>query len=87
MSETRYRMLQTGEEVDEIITDADLESALDWFDDEPRMGTADFLDRLFPRYGTLKDSQGAEVDLDQLDNPAARRIMSRARRLRKEREL
>jgi hypothetical protein len=81
------RLLQTAEEVDQLISDGDLNSALDWFDDEPRMPTDEFLDRLFPRYGGPLDSDGRELDLDQLDNSAARRIMSRARQLRREREL
>ena len=46
--EKSYRLLQTAEEVDEFLTDSDLNDALDWFDDEPKMGTGDFLDRLFP---------------------------------------
>lgn len=82
-----YRLLQTAEEVDQFLTDDDLNSALDWFDDEPKMGTEEFLDRLFPRYGGPSDSDDNELDLDQLDNAAARRIMARARKLRKERDL
>jgi len=85
MIERQFRMLQTAEEVDELITDEMLNSALDWFDDEPKMPTDEFLDRLFPRYGEKLDPEGREIDLDQLDNAAARRIMSRARKLRKER--
>jgi hypothetical protein len=81
-----YRVLKTAEEVDEFISDEDLGSALDWFDGEPKMPTDEFLDRLFPKYGGLYDSDGAELDLDSLDNPAARRIMARARKLRKERD-
>lgn len=84
---SEYRLLQTAEEVDEFISDEELNSALDWFDDERSMPTDDFLDRLFPRYSTLVDNEGKTLDLDQLDNPAAKRIMSRARKLRKEREL
>lgn len=82
---TEYLTLTTAEQVDRFITDADLNSALDWFDDEPRMPTDDFLDRLFPRYGSMTDDQGRELDLDSLDNEAARRIMQRARKLRRER--
>lgn len=80
-------MLHTAAEVDAFIGDDDLNEALDWFDDEPKMPTDEYLDRLFPRYGGLRDNQGRELDLDQLDNAAARRIMSRARSLRREREL
>jgi hypothetical protein len=82
-----FRLLQTAEEVDALISDEDLNSAIDWFDDQRTMPTDEFLDRLVPRYGGLTDEQGNELDLDQMDNDAARRIMSRARRLRKEREL
>lgn len=81
-----YRMLQTAEEVDELISDELLNGALDWFHDEPRMPTDEFLDRLFPRYGDIYDPDGRPLDLDQLDNAAARRIMARARKLRKERD-
>lgn len=82
----KYRMLQTAEEVDEFISDELLNSAIDWFEGEPKMPTEDFLDRLFPKYGDIYDTDGHALDLDQLDNPAARRIMARARRLRKERD-
>ena len=85
--EQKYRTLQTAAEVDEFISDETLGSALDWFDGEPRMPTDEFLDRLFPRYGGPVGDDGSELDLDQIDNEAARRIMSRARRLRKERGL
>jgi hypothetical protein len=80
-----YRLLSSAAEVDRFITDEQLSEALDWFDDEPRMSTSDFLDRLFPRYGGPADDAGNELDLDSLDNAAARRIMSRARTLRRER--
>lgn len=86
MQERKYRLLQGAEEVDSLISDEDLNSALDWFEGEPKMPTDEFLDRLFPRYGSLCDPEGNELDLGEFDNPAAKRIMLRARRLRKERE-
>lgn len=87
MSDTeRYRELLTADEVDRFISDEALNGALDWFDGEPRMSTEEYLDRLFPRYGGIVDDEGATLDLDQLDNEAARRIMSRARSLRRERD-
>jgi hypothetical protein len=81
-----YRLLQTKEEVDELISDDLLNNTVDWFDGQPTMPTDEFLDRLFPRHGHLYDGDGRELDIDQLDNEAARRIMSRARKLRKERD-
>ena len=84
MYEKKFRLLQTAAEVDEYITDADLDSTVDWFDNEPSMPTDEFFDRLL---GTLTDNEGSFLDLDQLDNEAAKRIMSRARKLRREREL
>ena len=84
---TEYRNLRTADEVDRYITDADLDSAVDWFDGEPKMPTDEYLDRLFPRYGRgITDEAGRELDMDSLDNEAARRIMSRARKLRRERD-
>ena len=81
-----YRNLLTSEDVDETISDEMLNDALDWFSDEPKMPTDEFLDRLFPFDGNPRDSAGRMLDLDSFDNEAARRIMSRARRLRKERD-
>lgn len=81
-----FRMLQTAEEVDELISDSLLNDTLDWFPEGEKMPTDEFLDRLFPRYGSILDPEGREIDLDQMDNAAARRIMARARRLRKERD-
>jgi hypothetical protein len=87
MEDKTYRMLHTAEEVDELISDQEISDTVDWFDNEPTMPVSDFLDRMFSRYGGPTDSDGNELDIDQLDNPAARRIMSRARKLRKERDL
>lgn len=88
MTEKTYYMLQTAEDVDGLITDEQLDAALDWFEDEPKLPTSDFLDRLFPRYSGPPGPDGYdECDLDQMDNEAARRIMARARKLRREREL
>jgi len=87
VTDDSYRNLQTADEVDRYLTDDDLNSALDWFDGEPKMPTDEYLDRLFPRYSNIRDEEGNILDLDQLDNEAARRIMARARKLRKEREL
>ncbi len=81
-----YRNLVTADEVDRYIPDSELEYALDWFPDGEPMPTDEYLDRLFPRHSRLADERGRTLDLDSLDNPAARRIMSRARRLRKERQ-
>jgi len=81
-----YRNLLTSEDVDETISDEMLNDALDWFDGEPKMPTDEFLDRLLPFHGCPRDSAGRMLDLDSFDNEAARRIMSRARRLRKERD-
>ncbi len=87
MEERPYRLLATAEEVDEFISDDDLSSALDWFDGDPlpKMPRDEFFDRLFPKYGGPTTPDGEELDLDQMDNAAARRILSRARALRKER--
>ena len=87
MNEQRYRNLTTAEEVDRYISDDDLDSAIDWFDEQRTMPADEFFDRLFPRYSSLSDETGAILELDNMDNYAARRILSRARALRKARDL
>lgn len=88
MDEKTYYMLQTAEEAD-LISDAEIESAVDWFDGEASMPRDEYFDRLFGRYsGPTCPIEGYdEFDLDQLDNAAARRLLSRARKNRKERNL
>ena len=88
MDEKRYYMLQTAEEAD-MISDAEIESAVDWFDGETSMPRDEFFDRLFSRYSgpTCRIEGYDEFDLDQLDNAAARRLIARARKNRKERDL
>jgi hypothetical protein len=87
MDEKSYYILQTAEEAD-MISDEDLEHAVDWFDGQPSMPRDEFFDRLFTRYSgpTCPIGSYDEFDLDQLDNAAARRLIARARKLRKARE-
>lgn len=87
MTDKKYYLLQTAEDVDTHITDEEIDEALAWFNDEPKMPAEEFMDRLFSKYGgpKFKGEEYDEVDLDQMDNDAARRLMSRARRMRKER--
>ena len=82
---TRYRTLETDADAEHYVTDAMLENAVDWFPDDDPMPTDEYLNRLFPRYGGPTDEHGAELDLDSLDNEAARNIMRRARRIRRDR--
>lgn len=56
----------------------DIEDCVEWYDGSPTMPLQDFIDRLCNTYG------GEDYDLENYDNPAARRIMSIARRIRKE---
>lgn len=81
--ERNWRVLVTEEDVTPEI-EAFVEETVDWFDDERTMPTEEFIDRLCKTYGG--DGRGeADFDLDQYDNPAARKIMRIARRIRKER--
>lgn len=74
----RLRLLET---VDDVTPDvlAAAEETLDWFDDEPRMSTEDFIDRLCAQ----PLAQGWDIEV--YDNPAVRKIMRHARALRRER--
>jgi hypothetical protein len=61
---------------DDILTSVD--ECVDWFDDEPSMPTEEFIDRLCTTYAV-------GWDIESYDNPAVRKIMRRARQVRKER--
>jgi hypothetical protein len=56
---------------------ASVEECVDWFDDERTMPTEAFVDRLCSAY-----SNG--WDIESYDNPAVRKIMRRARQIRRE---
>lgn len=75
---SHLKMLVTKEDVTEEILKC-VENCVDWFDDEPTMGTQEFIDRLCKTYG------GDDFDMGNYDNEAARYIMREARRIRKER--
>ena len=87
MIEKRYYLLQTREEAD-LIPDEEIEGAIGWFPEGGPMPRDEFFDRLFSRYGGPRcPVEGYdEFDLDQLDNDAARRLISRARKMRRERD-
>ena len=68
------RVLETASDVTpEILAIA--EETVDWFDDEPQMRTQAFIDRMM----------GGTLDIEDYDNPAARKIMRHARKVRRER--
>jgi hypothetical protein len=73
---TNPRMLTTRADITADVVH-EIESTVDWFDDEPTMPTEAFIDRLCDRY--------AEFDLANYDNEAAREIMRIARKIRRDR--
>lgn len=85
MTEQQYRMIETADEADRYFTDETLSSCLDWFEDERGVPTEEYIDRLFNTYAGT-DENGAEIDVERYDNAAASRILSRARRLKRERD-
>lgn len=80
--EKTWRILREREDITPEI-EADIVQAVEWFDDSPTMGTTEFIDRLCKTYGGSGERPD-DYDLDNYDGPAARRIMSIARRVRKE---
>jgi hypothetical protein len=72
-------ILKTKDQADAFVSEELISEALDWFDGEPRMATEEFIDRLCNAYAT-------GWDLESYDNEAARSIMKRARKMRKERQ-
>ena len=55
---------------------AEVEGFVEWFEDEPTMSSEDFIDRMF--------KYPSRWDIEDYDNPAARKIMRHARKIRKE---
>lgn len=90
MSE-RLKILTTAEDVTEEIL-RQVESTVDWFPEGEPMPVDDFLDRLCRSSSSLEFNleTGKEEwvgwDIDNLDNPAVRKIMRHARAFRKERD-
>lgn len=77
MSAPDYVMLTTAADADEYVSDADLEGALEWFADKRGVPTEGFIDRLC-------GSSATPYDLGAYDNEAARRLLSRARKIKRE---
>lgn len=72
------KVLETEDDVTPTIL-ASVEDCVDWFDDEPTMPLEEFLDRLCGTYAN-------GWDIESLDNPAVRKIMRHARKIRRERQ-
>lgn len=83
MTDRSWRVLREAEDVTPEIEEF-VRQTVDWFDDEPTMGTQEFIDRLCKTYGGSGESVD-DFDLDNYDSPAARRIMRIARAERRER--
>ena len=68
--------LTTSEQADEYVSDDLLSEVLDWFEDERGVPAREFIDRLCETYAD-------GWDLDSYYNPAANRILTRARILKR----
>jgi hypothetical protein len=75
-----YVVLKTKEEADEHVTDEDISDALDWFADKRGVPTEDFMDRLC---GNRYDGRPG-IEVEDFGDPAAKRLLSRARKLKRE---
>lgn len=75
-----FRVLETEADVTDAIL-ALVDECVDWFDNEPTMPTEAFIDRLCATYGAIT------WDIESYDNPAVRKIMRRARGVRRERNV
>jgi len=75
-----YVTLRTKEQADELVSDDDIEGALGWFTDKRGVPAEEFMDRLCPGY--LPD--GRRYEVDNFEDPAAKRILSRARKIKRE---
>jgi hypothetical protein len=76
MTVDEIRNLVSIEDADEFVTDLMLDETLDWFEDDRGVPTEEFIDRLCTTYADA-------WDIDNYDSPAARRILSRARKIKR----
>lgn len=75
--DTAPRILFEASDVTPEIESA-IEDCLDWFTDQARLNTEEFIDRLCDSYG------GDTWDIENYHTPAVRRIMKLARGMREQ---
>jgi hypothetical protein len=76
---SELHVLETEADVTADILAA-VEECVDWFDEERSMPVEAFIDRLC-------DAYGAGWDIESYDNAAVRKIMRKARQIRRERNV
>jgi hypothetical protein len=76
MNYADIQIITTAEEANALVSDDLIDAALGWFEDERGIPSEEFIDRLC-------DSADG-WDLDNYDNAAARRILERARKIKKD---
>ena len=79
----KFQMLESAEDA-ALITDKEIEDTLGWFIDKRGVPAGEFFDRLFSRSGPKNPTTGDTLDLDQMDNPAAKSLLKRARAMKRE---
>jgi hypothetical protein len=79
-----YVVLETAEQADKLVSDETIQDALEgWFGDRRTVPEEEFIDCISDRYGTPNLGETG-FEIQQYDSPAARRILSRARRIKRE---
>jgi hypothetical protein len=80
---TTYLYLETAEQADELVSDDDIQDTLEsWFGERRTVPEEDFIDRLVKDHGGARSSMPFEIE--SYDSPASRRLLSRARKIKKE---
>jgi hypothetical protein len=78
-----YLVLETAEQADELVSDDDIQDTLEgWFGERRTVPEEDFIDRLVKDHGSAYAATPFEIE--NYDSPAARRLLSRARKIKKE---
>jgi hypothetical protein len=80
--ERTYVYLDTAEQANTLVSDEDIVSALGWFEEKKGVPAQDFIDKL-AKHGGYADTPW---DIDSYDNEAARRLLARARRIKREQQ-
>ncbi len=84
--EKTFLLLETAADADEMVSDETIQDCLEgWFGDRRTVPEQGFIDRLVNTKGAPPwDGSRPGFDIESYDNPAAKRLLSRARRIKRE---
>ena len=78
-----YILMETREQADELVSDDNITDTLEgWFGDRRTVPEEDFIDRIVRDHGS--EYATTPFEIERYDNPASKRLLSRARKIKRE---